>query len=35
MREAWVLLSWGEGDVICCKVRSVETAFSVGAGGQN
>lgn len=32
MREAWVLLSWGVGEVICWKL-SVETAISVGAGG--
>lgn len=36
MREAWVLLRRGAGDVICCKagVESVETVLSFGAGGE-
>lgn len=36
MREAWVLLSRGVGDVICSKARveSVETVLSFGAGGE-
>lgn len=36
MREAWVLLSRGAGDVICCKaeVESVGAVLSFGAGGE-
>lgn len=36
MREAWVLLSRGAGEVICCKagVESVGTVLSFGAGGE-
>lgn len=36
MREAWVLLSSGAGDVICCKaeVGSVMAVLSFGAGGE-
>lgn len=35
MREAWVLLSRGAGDVICCEaeVGSVGAVLSFGAGG--
>lgn len=33
MREAWVLLSWTAGDVICCEdgVDCVGAALSLGA----
>lgn len=36
MREAWVLLSSGAGDVICCKVgvEYVGAVLSFGAGGE-
>lgn len=36
MREAWVLLSRGVGDVICCKagVGSVGTVLSFGTVGE-
>lgn len=36
MREAWVLLSRGAGDVICCKagVESVGAVLSFGARGE-
>lgn len=36
MREAWVLLRRGAGDVICCKagVAFVGTVLSFGAGGE-
>lgn len=36
MREAWVLLSIGVGDVICSKagVESFWTVLSFGAGGE-
>jgi len=36
MRDAWVLLSSGAGDVICCKVgvESKGTVLSFGAGGE-
>lgn len=35
IREAWVLLSSGAGDVICCKVElgPVRAALSFGAEG--
>ena len=36
MREAWVLLRRGAGDVICCKdgVESAGAVLSFGAGGE-
>lgn len=36
MREAWVLLSRGVGDVSCCKagVGSVGAVVSFGAAGE-
>lgn len=33
IREAWVLLRRGVGDVICCKA-GVESVLSFGAGGE-
>lgn len=35
MREAWVLLSWAAGDVICCEdgVDRMGAALSFGARG--
>ena len=36
MREAWVLLSRGVGEMICCEARvgPVGTVLSFGAGGE-
>lgn len=36
MREAWVLLKRGAGDVTCCKVSvgTVGAVLSLGAGGE-
>lgn len=36
MREAWVLLSRGAGDVICCKagVKSAGAVLNFGARGE-